>query len=337
METKGNGECMANLHIFTAGTSLLSNLEFDPTGNAHYTWLLTWLKGRDIPRIINCPEENLEAFRRMYTFYCGKTGKETTAELASFLKLELMKDDLVVLLTSDTPEGLFSALVNAHLMANGNSPEPVYLWEEPGISTQIINWNTSDTCQGKHEILVDNQREKVHIMRIPGLDPTSASGFTDQAVGNLVRAVANLVKYARGHALELDPIIVFTGGFKVSLPVLTQAASWLGGVPMVGLHEDSDKLIYIPLLGTAVDDHTKRAILGWAWKHNRNLSQLTDFYRKVGEQNKLSNWSRATDMSFDELDKEIKPLFTSSGSGVALNILGEALLAVIMTNLPIDI
>lgn len=333
---------MANIYIFTAGTSLISNLELHPRGKPIHTRLTGWFENRTIDRILEHPEENFETYHLLGNFYQGKSGKDTTAEVASFLKLELSQDDRLVLLASDTPEGMFSALVNAHMMSHRmvehvpskKSPMPVCIWDDPGIPTQGVDWNRSDLSSDEPPDLLQNQCGQVSVMRITGLDPANASGFEDQAVGNLVWTISRLVKYARGRTPQLDPVIIFTGGFKVGLPVLTQAASWLEGVPMWGLHESSDQLIRIPLLASAVDERLKKAVVGWAWREARFNEVLKHFYKTATQKEILKNWAKATDMNFDELDKDIKPLFAPRGSKVTLNILGEAFLAVILTNLP---
>lgn len=322
---------MAYLYIFTAGTSLISNLELDPRGKGHHTWLLSWLRNRTIERLLEHPEENYEAYRRMFAFYQGKTGRNTTAEIASFQRLELSPADQLVLLGSDTAEGMFSALVNAHLMSDPNIPEPVIHWKAPGIPAKSVNWNSAPTCQG------DESKRQVHVMRIPGLDPANAQGFTYEAVGNLVGMIAQLVLFARGHSPSLKPVIVFTGGFKVSLPVLAQAASWLGGVPMVGVHESSDQLILIPILASKVEAHLANAVIGWAWREGRYRADYPSSYVSSVNEIKLDEWAEETAMSYDNLEKDVKPLFAPRGSKVKLNILGEAFLAVILSKIPVDI
>lgn len=323
---------MGKLYIFTAGTSLLTNLKLDPTGNAHFTWLSKWLKDRTVERILEYPDENIEAYRRMVSFYSGKTGKETTAELSSFVKLNLQDDDQIVLLASDTSDGIFSTLVIAYLMTEPGSKDPIQLWSTPGNPIQIKNWNSADIQRNRNPDLEFHRRKQVYVMRITGLDPSNEQRFETQAIGTLMHMFARLVKYANGDKSGLDPIIIFTGGFKVSLPVITQAASWLGGIPMYGLHEDSNELIQIPVLKSNISEDLTKAILGWTWQEGRNKSLIEKNYNS----DTLSKWARQTKMSWSALEAEFKSAFVSRETGVQLNIIGEAILGVILAKLPVE-
>lgn len=322
---------MGTLYIFTAGTSLYTNLEKDNRAIPYKDFLDKWLANHSVELLLADSPDILEAANLMFTYYGKDNAQQSTAELTSFFQLNLTNDDQVVLLSSDTKEGLFCALVTAHLMSSPSAVEPVVLWDKPGTHTKSINWRPLSATHA--EKFTSRARPWVAVMRIPSLDPSKAEGFTNKAVGNLVLAMARLVKYARGCSPALEPVIVFTGGFKVSLPVLTQAAACLDGVPMFGLREDSDQMITIPVLSMELSPRLVHGILGWAWHAGRDLGGLTGADRK-----KLNDWAEATSRDYAELSGDLKPAFSKKdGNEVTLNILGEALLAVILADLPVHL
>lgn len=315
---------MAKLFIFTSGTSMVTNLKDDANAHPILNYLRKWFETITIKKILDTPSVNKQAYQYILEYYNGKTGSKTTAEISSYEKLGVRKEDLVVILTSDTKEGVFAGLVNAHLMAS-KAKTPVVLWDRPGNIIGTFNWNS--LLEGYEPGANQDEYPPVYLMIIKDLDPEKKEGFEDQAVGNLVYAIARLVKHANGHTLKPKPIIVFTGGFKVSLPVLTQAASWLGGIPMYGVHQESNKLIEIPVLATDIDPEVRNSILGWAWKNNRNRDLI-----ERNEELDLNNWAGKTDKTWEWLRKEHKlvPVFTECGSGVKISILGEAILSVLI-------
>ncbi len=322
---------MPNLYIFTVGTSLLSNLERHPEGVGLASWLSQWLQGHTTERILGGGDENRPAAERALAYYGSDDCPQWTAELGSFLLLPPLREaDQVVLLASDTPEGAFSALVNAHLMVKADAGPAVPLWEEEGKPGIRFNWNTAEIGEARSQRIQQRARKEAPVMRIQGLNPGDPNGFENEAVGNLVLTIARLVMFARATRPALDPMIVFTGGFKVSLPVLTQAASWLRGVPMVGMHEASNRLITIPVLKSDISIPLRNAVLGWAWNAGRQRQQIGTFFTE----SELRKWANASSMSFAELDTDLMPAFMRPDGGIQLNILGEALLAVILATLP---
>lgn len=342
---------MAKFYIFTAGTSLLDNLEKGNREEQNYgeklSDILTSIMDTDcllvskpddtwLGEIASTPGARPGA-RWALTYYGCKDPLEQsestvphTAEISSFAKLDLKEDDQVVLLSSDTPDGAFCALVNAHLMAKAKPGDPpVCIWEGPGEGAQSrneipVNWDDEKTLSVRNSTLTSLGRRKAHVVRVKELNPMFPSGFKERAVGNLVRTINDLVNIALGQDPVLHPEIVFTGGFKVSLPVLTQAASWMGGIPMLGLHLKSKEMIHIPVLPSRPEEELIHAVVGWAWLANREKKILEWQFK-----DNLMRFAKMTDKVFWALEpSRLRSLFKPAGEKVSLNLLGEALLAV---------
>jgi hypothetical protein len=335
------------LYIFTAGTSLITNLSKKREWETYATGLSRLVENLAIEDLyVPSAEDSWKGTLGQtpdqpgalwalghYGHLSKRSARESTAELATFLKLKLDSSDQAVLLASDTPAGVFCALVNAHLMAASapdSHPVQVWDWEIPGHVAHELGWHTPHTEALRCQDLKDRARNWVGVQVIKGLDPVSPRGVQDTAVGELVFAVSRLVKYARNHSPVLEPVLVFTGGFKMSLPVLTQAAGWLGGLRMIDLHEDSDSLVEIPVLRTSIGPELEARVLGVAWRDQRRQDLLEQHYLP----SKLDEWASLTAGSFNVQEERLQPLLKEANQAVQLNILGEAVLSVLLALRP---
>lgn len=335
---------MARLYIFTTGTSLISNLrKHGPEGASRADALQQYAREKPADFFWQAvPDESWQGnpvgdFQGdpgawwLVNFYAGLGAAAPAllpAEISNFKKLNPQPGDEVVLLASDTPLGVFCAVVIAHLMALPGR-DRVVEWTSPCNVGQVFNWNPPQTAARDTGIL-GQLREKVAVMRIPKLNPGHKEGFEQEAVGNLVRTVARLSVYARGK--ELEQQIIFTGGYKVTLPVLTQAAAWLDGIPMVALYEEDHYPIEIPVLSSPPGERARKAVLGWVWSsqdevHARERARL----KRLGYDQQLARWGAVMSRkTFTGLEARDKPLFEPDGQHLRLSILGEALLAVLL-------
>lgn len=328
---------MPKRYIFTVGTSLIEN--FDQLANTtdinHFknarkgtvenvlTPVTSWQEIES--KKISAPKWVVSVLE---TTLVGRSqdGLSHTAEITTLSKLVIdpLNDD-AVLLASDTADGLFCALVNAYLMAG-----------DRGVVYEKWDWE-----QNKKEDLADpwklGQRHPtnglqrftfpVRVLCVPGLDPTNKINFEKTGIANLVRLALFFVNQARN--AKMEPQLVFTGGFKASLPILTQIASWLGPLPMIGLYETADAPIQIQVLSAPPKKELMQLALGF------NQEQVSVEGRP---ENVRPSWNYGgkTIESFNKFDdKEIRLLFEDKPdhSGIQLSLLGKALKAYVIGEL----
>lgn len=341
---------MAKLYIFTTGTSLISNLrKHGCEGASRADTLQQYVKGKSADFFWKTAPElewqgdpggdllGTPGAWWLIDFY-ARLGAAAPAllpaEISNFKKLDPQPGDEVVLLASDTPMGVFSAVIIAHLMALPGRKRVVE-WTSPCNVGLTFNWNPPQAVARDADIL-GCLREEVVVMRIPKLNPGHKEGFEQEAVGNLVRTVARLSLYARGRGLE--PCIIFTGGYKVTLPVLTQAAAWLEGIPMVALYEEDPYPVEIPVLASPPGEKARRAVLGWVWtstdpEHERERARL----KRLENVGQLARWGAyISGKPYAGLEACDRPLFERDSQRLRLSILGEALLAVLLYSIPGD-
>ncbi|MBE3002173.1 hypothetical protein IDM40_26240 [Nocardiopsis sp. HNM0947] len=127
--------------------------------------------------------------------------------------IDLDNDDLVLLLASDSTQGLANAIWNALILARGDHKRVWY--------RDSLNHVTPDA----------GARQQVVIMRIPHLDVETNSQFQ-----SALESLTDLAELIQGHGVPDDenPVrdgdeLVFhiTGGYRSTLPYLIAIAEWL--------------------------------------------------------------------------------------------------------------
>lgn len=254
----------------------------------------------------------------------GSLKDQQTAEILSMSKMGLQPEDRICLLASHTPEGVFCALVNALMLSPPGKAVEVQDWDwsamPPEQTCTPVSWDPDARVQRRPiEVRVENQ---VVVMPVRGLDPQDKESFEHEGVYSLIRSLARLVEIARG--LRSEPEIIFTGGFKASLPVLTQAATWLGGLRMTALFEEAEKPVTVQLLDNPAKLEFRQAAIGFGASRDPERTDFADLDRFINE-------SRV-----DDLPPELQPLFVdreTPGSEIELSLLGEALRAIVASRL----
>lgn len=338
---------MANLYIFTAGTSLLDNLEKLPGEGLRLRETLdARLKNVGVDELLSgqllagaewrgSPGGGLNEVGALWALHrwAGFTpdGFPQTAELTSLYKLSLQPGmalsdkDEVVLLASDTPTGVFCAAVNAYLMTALCGP--VWRWDLPfqvGEKTQFA-WEEELPQTNLQPHLLSVARPRAYLLRVKNLNPADKNAFEEgvsrvegqqgSGAAHLIRTVVDLVWGARDGGLK--PVIVFTGGFKAGIPLLTQASAWLGGVPLWGLYEGSKVApVQVPVLEARPQLEDCRLVVSFgAVRANHSYPELRTFDRSV--------FRNVADLPIDR-----EHLFfrnRSDGGGIELSLLGIAL------------
>jgi len=328
------------LNIFTVGTSLLDNLEKEPAGlalagelreiiirndarSADLTEILAGESGStDRPGLLWCID-------RLARRNPQDKNAFAPAEVAALVSIpETTQDDTLVLLASDTAEGYFCALVNAFLMTGlsgsvevwqevwDNHPRQLNLTEQLDVS--IVNFALKRKANGKCKIL-----------KIPGLNPADRKAFeNEQAAGNLVSILAELIFGARAEGLE--PRIHFTGGFKASIPILAQAAAWLDGVDMFALYENAKDLIHVPILPAIAETKLRRAVMAFGVGSDKAERLKRIYGLNADQMQRMLNADCGHYSSLNQVaDKDLDPLFQPGTNGrLQLSVLGQALHAV---------
>jgi len=321
---------MSYCYLFTCGTSLLENLEKKEPAIANRLRAI-------IPEVGRVLSGNLEAD------WAGTPGDSSdpgakwtlerwgslplddemqTAEMASLGHLHLTQQDEVVLIASDTPEGVFCAVINAWLMVG--LVGKVEIWERAyQDSARQLEWGWRHPAGLPHIQQKSIARQKAAVLRVKHLDPRSRERFEQKGgAANLIQTIADLVWKARTH--QLDPVIIFTGGFKASIPLLTQAATWLDRVPLMGLYEGAQDMVRVPTLHAAPDIEACQAVLGFG-------------AGKAGHpfHGQLDSADHSAKRQVSQLPPNLQPLFQDkpSRTEIEFSLLGQTLKAVIESEL----
>ncbi|MHC1733403.1 MAG: hypothetical protein AB9888_15400 [Bacteroidales bacterium] len=257
----------------------------------------------------------------------GSKDKEQSAEVATKNSFKIKEEDEIVILASDTPDGVLCALINAHLMARQG--QKVYL--------EFNDWQSREKREGLfigRDLLkkTEEYSSPVRVIVVTGLNPTIKTTFERIGIGNLIRTLIHLVyeKIAQGNFEA--PFFVFTGGFKAGIPILTQAAGWLGGITkknilMNALYEDSVDRIDIPIIGQKPDP--KWLLIAHNFGRRDHPSKAEEFDYSKFDYSKIE--------SLGEVRKDVQFLFQSKQEGgIELNPIGQALKAIVEHDLSLE-
>jgi len=345
---------MPKLYIISVGTSLFTNYakegkegeqgEKDLAGSlpAPHAYSDLWKKppeqwpGYNKPRFYaEGPGPAQWALRRWGAITSSSDQwPHQTAEIASLARIDLRSEDRLCLLASSTPRGMFSALVNAYLLSS------------PGIKPQVCEWTWEPSTAKKNTIDVDwgaaaltsmrplscASDHPVQIIPIQGLDPGDRESFETQGVYQLIRSLVYFVISALGKKQKIEPEIIFTGGFKASVPIITQAAIWIAdcwdcSMRMKALYEDSQQLVSTPILANRPSKDACRAALAVRVHHDRNY-----IHKDLAN---LDLFATAQKPNVGSVEPSLQPLFTgdpaTKAPAIKLSVLGEALIAIIET------
>jgi hypothetical protein len=186
------------------------------------------------------------------------------AEIATLAHLGLQAEDEVLLLCSDTGLGAFCAVVIALLLTgSADRVQTQHVRQRQLHLSELPDWGwpPPDYNRPLHSSLQPLQRTRVHIRHVPQLNPEQFDEFAEHGAANLIRIVHQAVHKACNGTPKLKPEIVFTGGYKAAVPLLTYAAGWLGGVPLNTLYQDSDQVLRLPALALEPPEHVRELVL----------------------------------------------------------------------------
>lgn len=318
---------MTNLFIMTTGKSLLENLE-KQNNNAPIQRIAGQLPGKlpnNLSQLYDQPDTYwTKDTQTVINYYANRYNTQSlsetaTAEIASLFYLAqsteapcLQPEDEIFFLTSDTSIGVFCALVNAYLLTGGRS-DRICIWQDsPLLCSRTLAWSQPIPFNEELQKLVTSQ---IGIIPIPNLDPTRPQLFslnpnhpTQTGLYKLGVVLTKLIHRAEENGQR--PVINFTGGMKAIVPLLTQAAAFLGGtkrigdmggIPLVCLHEQGDDLMRIPTFSVAIDPAWTEAL--------------------INDYGNISNIA--------QLPPKVQPLFRNGTSGISLSPLGLVLLAIL--------
>lgn len=262
---------MKNLFIVTAGTSLLENLE-KKVGELQTQQKAAALPGKlppDFTRLYDPPNSRwADDLHWICCYYSQRYRRDalretTTAELASLSLLSeeaspirLRPEAELCFLTSSTSTGVFCALVNAYLLVGEEGT--VRIWDadnyRPG---QTVNWSLP-ALPTNPDLDKWTRPRQATILPVPHVDPTKPKDFAEKGIAEFFTSLSHLIIQAQN--VKQQPVVNFTAGMKAVVPLLTIAAGWLGGIPLVGLHEEADALLHIATPKLDPDGEWEKAI-----------------------------------------------------------------------------
>jgi hypothetical protein len=192
---------------------LLADVGADSDGHAASDWLTRALAISD-----SDPAEQLAEMSRKIRPHLWP--RNFSAELDTFARdpkatLPVPATDIVLLISSDTPDGLLAGVWNAVALADGDL--------------------------GRVRFLAEPEQQLGHlqgccvVIRVPGLDAGSESGFR-QAMRGLGLLGRNLLD--TGGLKDREPFRFYlSGGFKAAIPYLIGLAEGLASIPDAGTVE----------------------------------------------------------------------------------------------------
>ena len=316
---------MPHFYIFTCGTSLLENLtKTRPEVGARLSAVIpdkeSLLSGSVEERWMG-ESVNHHAPDALWVLdHCSKMPADDpgqTAEMTSFSKLPREEGDEFCLIASDTDKGVFCAAINAWLMSGPDGQVCVREAPMSELDEISLDWHWSQ--DNLHPSQTKIATGKVILLRVRELDPTIRERFErNGGAARMIRTVADSIWYARSK--RLDPVLVFTGGFKASIPLLTQAVIWLGNTTMMCLYEGSRELVTIPTVRAEPSLLACRAVYAFNAQHIENLSQQ-----------ELLRMDHSNKKDISNLSHDLQPFFQNSmdGQRIQLNLLGQTLREVV--------
>ncbi|KPL75305.1 hypothetical protein ADN00_13010 [Ornatilinea apprima] len=334
---------MARRFIFTTGTSLLGNFikkYYDPPNIAEGVFDNRFPREIDI---LHTPSVRWDGFRAFHypemqmdkgiawnmintwsTIQARESYQTAEVDSLSFLPVDPENDE-VILLASNTPPGLFCALVNANLMTQHGTP--VSIWEDvlqEHSQFPIVDWDPENEISWRP--IANPLANPAIVLTINQLDPNKKTTFENQALGNLVRSVSLLILHAMDHNME--PHVIFTGGYKATIPFLTLVCSWMGNITMWSLYEDSKEILRIPVPKANLDSRIYRMIAG---KLALEMKQDDPYYAL------FSRWtSKANYTQLSSMDPADQPFFVNHpqpNQPVQLSPMGKAFAEVLRAQL----
>ncbi|WP_239405801.1 hypothetical protein [Frankia sp. Cj3] len=209
------------VHLLPCGTSVLANLlpprSVTSLSRDDVGTMTAWA-GRELTAgALDRPETWVESFHTEVGPYLEPIVRcphpvRLSAEIASLHSYRAaISDDRVVLLASDTAEGMLAALLNA-----ARFRRPVRVHARPVLD------GTADGVLLRAEAA----GEPVHILRIPRLLPDKTETFTE-AMENVAKALVWSALLHRPPRAELA--LHLSGGYKATLPYLVAFAEYLNG------------------------------------------------------------------------------------------------------------
>jgi hypothetical protein len=207
-------------------------------------------------------------------------------------------DDPVVILTSDTPEGVLAALLNGVALGR-----PVRYFPRPTVTPPSGVPPYVDAATNQPLAATPGNAAPVDVARIEGLLPDHTSSFT-KAVCNLAKVLVETIAAQPEAARHLH----LAGGYKTTIPYLTVFAEYLNQawpLTVSCLHQGDEFSNPRP---TPIDVRLRRV----------NLDRDFHYLRAAAEKKFL------TDPGFTDL---LGFAYEPAGDGVRLTPLGEGLLA----------
>ncbi|KLL13026.1 MULTISPECIES: hypothetical protein [Protofrankia] len=294
------------VHLLPCGTSILANLRpprsVTSLESDDVRVLTDWAERTLTAGVLARPQTWAESFRDEVGPYLASITDcqrpvRLSAEVASLHRYRpfLDADDRIVLLASDTAEGVLAAVLNA-----ARFRRPVRVHAEPVLDSLAEGVPLLGGAVGARPA---EPGEPVHVLRIPRLLPDRTTTFTE-AIENVAKA---LVWAALLHRPPLtDLVLHLSGGYKATLPYLVSFAEYVNGerpkVFAFCLHEgdaanpaaeNPNELVRIYLRATRTRDDMNELAVAETGRRPKDSERLLDFaYTEVGCEVRLTPLGR---------------------------------------------
>lgn len=318
---------MNHKYIMTTGTSLLSRYFEKSGGNTTIEYFDKYMRsnGLTLERLLTQKIDDwLPADKKFLTeknilcwvlsTYAGNIDREIVfAELATLREILPSKDDQFTILATDTLRGIFCGLMLAFLISKpGSKVRTNYFNGQNWVFTEfdLGTWDNNDRYLNFSKELTTT----IEVFHIPGLNPTIKNEFESKGISYLIRQLVNQIIVTEDDYL---PEIIFTGGFKACIPIMTQVAGWMGGIPMTALYEESKNNVRIEPISSPPDTALLVKVLQVIFQNSTETdswSELNKLYQKN---------PKKRDLRWEMLTAEEKRLFKPNSTD--LNLIGIAL------------
>jgi hypothetical protein len=322
---------MAKLFIITAGTSLLSRY-FDREPNASMRDFDLYMSDIQIIDLLSkdfsqwfrdegvnfIKPDNGNILNWVNRTYAGRIARDHVfAELATLKTINPQPEDRFVILASDTKRGVFCAMMLAYLIS---PPDATIIsdYAYHGRRNPYQGIATSIDCDTGNRYLRFSKglTTPVRVIQCQGLNPADKTSFERDGISSLIDNLVTQINFAKSQNQPLDPTLIFTGGFKASIPMITQVAAWMGCISMIALYEDSKEIIRYNPLPSPPEPSLMVKVL------QAEFANLKSVHTPLGQG--IIAYSKKHPLTWNGLYRDEKLLFEDNSTN--LSLLGKSLL-----------
>ncbi|MAT45265.1 MAG: hypothetical protein CL609_23295 [Anaerolineaceae bacterium] len=238
-----------------------------------------------------------------------------SAEISSLLSLiketPIDNSDEILILSSDTREGIFCAYLNALILSSANY---IKILKKPGLG----KLEEEQFSNRQNFICLNITETPIAIKIIKDYDPENIENLQDNGLQNFFKELTTVIINALNRGLDIE--IIFTGGFKAGIPLITQVVSWLPediNIVMSSKVEKKQKLLKTPIINSIGYTEVHKLILINLFEKidissDKNFIALKNKYSSehniIFRQEKYPNVFDVDPLAKSQKDVHLKPL-----------------------------